>query len=420
VIAKLDNRVTVFAGNQSPELLNAGVDMVVLSPGVPATIPLIAEAKRRGIPVIAEIELAYQHLRGMIIAVTGTDGKSTTTSLTGHILKELGIHTLVGGNIGIPLISLVGQAHDSSVSVVELSSFQLETVDRFRPDAAAVLNISPDHLDRYDGMQDYFQAKMRISRNQTGEDFFIYNSDDPMLAAGIGGIRARKLSFSIAHNEADAFLSGDTVMVTEGGGPVPVLETGRLRIMGLHNVQNAMASILMVGSLLKKSGRAVDYSKIAEACCSFEGLEHRMERLGEFRGRIFINDSKATTIGAVEMALKSLPGKGVLILGGRTKGDDYSRLVKSMNDKVRHLVLIGESAGEFSRIFADFPQSTAGSMDDAVARAMGASDDGDAVLLSPACASFDWYKNFEERGARFKESFEKLKRGELSWTLNRS
>ncbi len=416
VIAKLDGRVTVFAGNQSPDILNAGVDMVVLSPGVPAGIPLITEAGRRGIPVIAEIELAYRYLKGGIIAITGTDGKSTTTTLAGHILGETGVDTLVGGNIGIPLISLVGKTRENSVSVVELSSFQLETVDRFRPDVAALLNVSPDHLDRYAGMEDYFAAKMRIARNQTEDDFFVYNADDAMIASGLSGVRSQKLSFSLEKNDADACLSGSGVFLKIDGKRVPVLDPGRLQIMGVHNVQNAMASILMVTAMLKKSGISPDYSKIAEACYSFKGLEHRMERLGEFRGRLFINDSKATTVGAVEMALRSLPGMGVLILGGRTKGDDYSRLFKILREKVKHLVLIGDSAEDFSRIFNGFPQSIATSLDEAVSKAMSASAEGDTVILSPACASFDWFRNFEERGTRFKESFDKLKRGELFWT----
>lgn len=415
-IERLDPRVVVHAGEQNPELLNVGFDIAVLSPGVPQRIPLIVEAKRRGIPVIAEIELAYRFMKGRIAAITGTDGKSTTTALVGHILNDLGITALVGGNIGIPLISLVEQTRDDTVSVVELSSFQLETVDAFRPDAAAILNVTPDHLDRYDGMREYFEAKLRIAKNQTDDDFFIYNMDDATLAGGIDGVRAKKLSFSLADNGADIFYKDGFVYRNGGSRAEMVLDASTMRILGLHNVQNAMTSILMVTSILTKMGRAVQYERIAAACCSFQGLEHRMERLGEIDGRTVINDSKATTVGAVEMALRSIAGKCVLILGGRTKGDDYSRLRRSMTGKVKGLVLIGESTDEFSRIFGDCTHTRAGSMDDALVKAMSLSAPGDTVILSPACASFDMFKSFEERGEVFRESFLKMRRGDLPWT----
>lgn len=415
VIEKLDPRVTIYAGNQSPDILNDGVDMIVLSPGVPATIPLINEARRRGIPVIAEIELAYGYLQGKIVAITGTDGKSTTTSLVWHILGQIGVNTLIGGNIGIPLISLVEKSGMDTVSVVELSSFQLETVEKFRPDVCAILNISPDHLDRYNGMSDYFQAKLRIAMNQTDEDYFIYNKDDSMILSGMDGVRAKALSFSLSDRTADCFYHNDCVYMKSGRKKIKVLDASGMHIMGVHNIQNAMASILMVSAILKKMDAGADLSKIEQACYSFKGLEHRMERIGEFMGRVFINDSKATTVGAVEMALRSIPGNGVLILGGRTKGDDYSRLRPSIKEKTKAIVLIGESSDEFSGIFSDFPQTKAGSMDDAVIKAMKMSGEGDIIILSPACASFDMFKNFEERGRVFKGSFEKLKRGEISW-----
>jgi UDP-N-acetylmuramoylalanine--D-glutamate ligase len=415
VIEKLDPRVTIYAGNQSPELLNEGVDMIVLSPGVPASIPLISEARRRGIPVIAEIELAYGYLQGKIIAITGTDGKSTTTSLVWHILNQIGINALIGGNIGIPLIPLVEKSGQDTVSVVELSSFQLETVEKFKPDVCAILNISPDHLDRYNGMNDYFQAKLRVAMNQTDEDFFIYNKDDSMILSGMGSVRAKGLSFSLNDETADCFYHNNYVYMKSGKKNIRALDPSRMQIMGVHNIQNAMASILMVSSILKKMDARMEPSKIEQACYSFKGLEHRMERLGEFMGRVFINDSKATTVGAVEMALRSIPGNGVLILGGKTKGDDYSRLRASIKEKTKAIVLIGESSDEFSRIFGDFPHTRAESMDDAVVQAMKMSIEGDVIILSPACASFDMFKNFEERGRVFKESFEKLKRGEISW-----
>lgn len=415
-IARLAAGVEVFAGNQEPSLLDLGVDLVVLSPGVPASIPLVTEARKRGVPVIAEIELAFRFLRGRVVAITGTDGKSTTTSLVGHLLRALGFRALVGGNIGIPLVSLVDESTDDTVSVIELSSFQLETIESFRPHVAAILNIGTDHLDRYESMDEYFRAKLRIAMNQTPDDGFVYNMDDPVLASGIGAVRARRLGFSMTNTGAAAFMEKDTVFIRDAGAVKGILDPSRMRIIGVHNVQNAMAALLMVVVLVRMAGGEPDYPLLAEACYSFEGLAHRMERIGSFEGRQFINDSKATTVGAVEMALKSLRGGVVLILGGRTKGDDYSRLLATVKERVKHLVLIGESTGEFARIFAEVPSSTAVDMDDAVARAMDASGSGDVILLSPACASYDMFRNFEERGESFRESFGRLVSGEISWT----
>ncbi|PKL37602.1 MAG: UDP-N-acetylmuramoyl-L-alanine--D-glutamate ligase [Spirochaetae bacterium HGW-Spirochaetae-1] len=416
VISRLSPGVQVRAGGQDPSLLDEGFDLVVLSPGVPRSIPLIAAAYERNIPVIAEIELAYTFLRGSIIAITGTDGKSTTTTLTGHILRELGFQSLVGGNIGIPLVSLVDESGDESISVIELSSFQLETIDSFRPDAAAILNVTPDHLDRYDGMDDYFGAKKRVTLNQTADDFYIYNLDDEILRARLDGVKAHILTFSLNDTSADAFYLDGSVYIRNGSKPVKVIDADRLFIMGFHNVQNVMAALLLVISVFEKRGIIPDFTALAGACYSFQGLEHRMERLGTFQGREFINDSKATTVGAVTMALRSITRPGVLILGGRTKGDDYSRLRDEIAGRVKSLVLIGESTNDFSVVFRDFPFVEAGSMDDAVVKAMKESSEGDIILLSPACASFDMFMSFEDRGRVFKNSYNKLVTGELPWT----
>jgi len=289
-------------------------------------------------------------------------------------------------------------------------------VDEFRPDVAAILNVTPDHLDRYDGMESYFAAKMRIARNLRTDDYFVYNLDDARIAATVPDMKARAFSFSLADRRADSYYCDGAVYMKLKEREERVLETSRLRVMGVHNIQNAMASLLMVSAACAKGGMTFDPERAADACASFKGLAHRMELLGAFEGRLFINDSKATTVGAVEMALMSLPSQGVLILGGRTKGDDYARLRSSLPGRVRALVLIGESADEFARIFAGFAFQRASSMDEAVARAMRLSAPGDAVLLSPACASFDWFRNFEERGDVFRASFEKLVKGEIAWT----
>lgn len=415
IIAKLDPSVRVIAGNQEPEILDAGFDVVVLSPGVPKKIPLVREAVGRGIPVIAEIELAFRNMKGYTVGITGTDGKSTTTSLTGHIFSELGFHTLVGGNIGIPLISLAEQTTEKTVTVIELSSYMLETIDTFKPDVAAILNVTPDHLDRYDGMDDYFAAKKRIFLNQSDDDWFVYNMDSEMLTAARGEYPAHSLRFSIDNNESDAFLANGHIYCAMKSIHYPVIMQEALPILGIHNVQNVMASILMVLALHEKLGMFPDPDKIADAIRSFKGLEHRMEFAAEYMGRTFVNDSKATTIGAVQMAVLSMKDKGILIIGGRTKGDDYSRLRDVVKDKARGIVLIGESSEMFAEIFSGMNYIKAESMEDAVVKAMRMSHEGDMILLSPACASFDMFTSYDERGKVFKACVKKLAEGEISW-----
>jgi UDP-N-acetylmuramoylalanine--D-glutamate ligase len=411
VLRQLDPTVRVVAGEQKPELLDEGFDAVILSPGVPKTIPLVDEAYKRKIPVIAEVELAYRSMKGRIVGITGTDGKSTTTSLTGHVFHQLGIDTYVGGNIGIPLISFAGTTTDDSVIVAELSSFQLETVVDFRPDVAALLNVTPDHLDRYDSMNDYLKAKMKIAMNQDAGDYFLFNRDDVMAGRSALQVKSKAMSFSIETEDADIYYRDGAVYLKEGNRKV--LQTGKLKILGMHNVQNAMVAILSAQAIFNKMGIATDYGRIAESIYSFKGLEHRLERLGSCKKREFINDSKATTVSAVLTALRSFSGQGVLILGGRTKGDDYSRLKIGLEGKVRALVLIGESKEYFSKIFSGFRHVFADTLDDAVVKAMKESREGDVILLSPACASFDMFKNYEERGEEFRKSFRRLQKEEL-------
>jgi UDP-N-acetylmuramoylalanine--D-glutamate ligase len=354
--------------------------------------------------VIAEVELAFRNMKGKLAAITGTDGKSTTTSLTGHIFDYVKKKTFTGGNLGTPFISFAGDTDDDSVSVIELSSFQLETIAELKPDAAVILNVTPDHLDRYAGMEDYLQAKLRIAMNQGPEDFYIYRKEDAMLDRNLNGIRARKLSFSVTDSSADAFFNKDSIFLKNGDANIEVLNASKMKILGLHNMENTMASLLIVCSILKKMGHKPDYKELADACYSFNGLPHRMEMIGSVKGRRFINDSKATTVGAVEMALASLPFGSILIMGGRTKGDDYSRLAKTIKEKVKHLVLIGESAEDFKKIYDSVPGVVAESMDDAVRKAIDASSVDDVIILSPACASFDMFANFEERGDKFREA----------------
>ena len=415
IIRGLNPSVKVIAGAQSINILDRGFDLVVLSPGVPKTIPLIQESCNRKIPVVSEIELAYNYMKGSTIAITGTDGKSTTTSLTGHIFNELDFETFICGNIGIPLITFVDRMSDKTITVIELSSFQLETIDSFKPDISAILNVAPDHLDRYKDMHEYYEAKKRIFMAQDNSDFFIYNADNEIIENSKMDFPSNSLRFSVYDDGADSFYRDENIYVVYDGYIVPVVDVKRLSIIGIHNIYNTMASLLMVIALHKKLNIVPDFNRISDACYSFKGLEHRMEYLGEYNGRSFVNDSKATTISAVEMAVKSIKDKGVIIIGGRTKGDDYSKLKEIIEEKARAIVLIGESTELFTEIFKGLNAVKADNMEDAVLKAMKNSKDGDMILLSPACASYDMFKDYEERGNVFKECFNRLSEGKISW-----
>jgi len=405
ILGKLDSRVKVKAGDQSTDLLTSDLDFIILSPGVPASIPLITEALQRKIPVLSEIELASYFLKGTVIAVTGTDGKSTTTALIKHILKELGYDAFMGGNIGIPLISLVDKTDQDSVLVVELSSFQLEHIIKFRPRIALFLNFSPDHLDRYQSLDDYFQAKQRITLNQTRNDLYIYNLDDSYLVKNLPRVVSKKLSFSLDPSQkSEAALYADQTCIYNSKGD-EVLDGGDLNILGRHNLQNVMAAWLAVASFLNK---AVDDSKIRAACISFQPLSHRLERVRSYRERIFINDSKATTINATLAALRSFSSPVVLFLGGRSKGDDFQKLAPEVFKRVKHLILFGEAQQELGKVFANNPKSFVSSLEEGIQEAISRSEAKEVILFSPACASFDMFRDYEERGDQFKKIVKNL------------
>lgn len=406
LIDQLRPSVQVVTGTQHPDLLEQGFDLVVLSPGVPVSIPLVQSALAKKISVVSEIELASWFLKGDIIAITGTDGKTTTTSLTGHVLRELGFDTFVGGNIGVPAVSFAAETTDESVTVLELSSFQLETIDTFRPSVAAILNVSPDHLDRYSGMAAYRDAKARIFMNQQKHDYFVYYKNDVYTEEVISSVRAGTiLSFGVTSSDADIYLQNDMIFLPDR---TELLSMNSLKIMGTHNALNVMAAYLMVRSLFLKRGLSIDNKSFAEACASFDALEHRMEIAANFEGRTFVNDSKATTIGSLLMAVNSLNNNGILIIGGRTKGDDYRRLNHELKGRVKTLVLIGESRFEFNKLFSGYDRVLCETMDEAVAAAWQKSSPGDVILLSPACASFDQYENYEQRGRHFKKLVQQL------------
>jgi UDP-N-acetylmuramoylalanine--D-glutamate ligase len=399
--------VKLLAGD-APSWLLDQVGLVVISPGVPASSVPVRYAERAGAEVIGEVELAWRFLRGRVVGITGTNGKTTTTALVGELLKGSGIPVQVGGNIGTPLVSLVESSRDGGWTVAELSSYQLETIRGFRPAVAVVLNLMPDHMDRYETLADYGAAKHRIFRNQAEGDVAILNADDPVVSTWARGLTAHVTFFSTSRElEEGLFLRGRELVARSGGRERVLLTRDEMRLKGLHNVQNVLAALA--------AGLAcgADPEAMRETVRNFAPVEHRLERVAEVGGVAFYNDSKATNVDAAVKAVEALmeePGRLVLILGGRGKNAPYAPLAPLVEEKARALVLIGEDA---DRIEAELKGAAeiirAADMPDAVRRAHEAARPGDTVLLAPACASFDMFTSYEHRGRSFKEAVASLK-----------
>jgi UDP-N-acetylmuramoylalanine--D-glutamate ligase len=391
-----------------PSWLLDQIDLVVVSPGVPAKGIPIRYADRRGAEVIGEIELASRFLRGRTVAVTGTNGKTTTTSLIGEMLREAQLKVQVGGNIGNALISLVDSSSDDGWNVVEVSSFQLETIVDFHPAVAAVLNVTPNHMDRYESLTDYAAAKHRVFTNQTQGDVAILNADDEIVSSWTKGLRAHVVQFSSRREfEEGLFLRGpDLVSRTQHGERVLVTRD-EMQLRGTHNVENVLAA-LAVGLAC---GAAPD--SLRETVRRFRPVEHRLEEVAEINGVRFFNDSKATSVDATMKALEAFRGdrgKVILILGGKGKQAPYAPLEPLIKELVRKMILIGEDAGAIEReLESAAPFEHAKNMHDAVVRGFKAAEPGDVVLLAPACASFDMFESFEHRGKVFKDEVQSLK-----------
>jgi UDP-N-acetylmuramoylalanine--D-glutamate ligase len=385
-----------------PSWLLDQVDLVVISPGVPTKAIPIRYADRRGAEVIGEVELASRFLRGRIVAITGTNGKTTTTSLVGEMLKDAGLNVQVGGNIGTALISMIDSSREDGWNVVELSSFQLETIVDFHPTVAAVLNVTPNHMDRYETLMDYASAKHRIFRNQTAGDVAILNADDEIVSTWVNGLRAHVVQFSV-HREMEEglFLSGGDLVSRTKDGERILMSRDEMQLRGTHNVENVLAA-MAVGLAC---GASPD--SLRETVRRFRPVEHRLEEVAEIHGVRFFNDSKATSVDATMKALEAFAndaGKVVLILGGRGKHAPYSPLTDLIKAKVRKLILIGEDANTIeAELGSAAPFERAEDMRDAVAKSFAAAEAGDVVLLAPACASFDMFESFEHRGKVFKE-----------------
>ena len=405
-LLKPTHNVGLMSG-QLPSWLLDQIDLVVISPGVPTnTIPARYVDRKDG-EVIGEVELAYRYVKGRIVGITGSNGKTTTTALIGELLKNAGIKTQVGGNIGTPLLSLTETATDDGWTVVELSSFQLETIKDFRPNVAICLNVTPNHLDRYDSFQDYALAKHRIFMNQTADDVAILNADDPITASWKPGLKANVVMFSVVREiEEGLFLRGNELICRANGKEKVLTTRDEIFLRGLHNVENVLAAF--------GAGLACGASpeSMRETVRLFKGVEHRIEFVTEIGGVKFYNDSKATSVDATSKALEALKsdeGKTILILGGRGKNAPYAPLIDLIESSVRSLILIGEDADNIeSQLSGHAEINRAESLDDAVAKGFGTAKSGDSVLLAPACASFDMFKSYEERGDVFKAAVHRL------------
>ncbi|MDI6799317.1 MAG: UDP-N-acetylmuramoyl-L-alanine--D-glutamate ligase [Actinomycetota bacterium] len=393
-------------GSQGEELLEE-VDMVVISPSVPSDIPLLKKAYARSIEIMSEIELAYRlgTEKGFIVAITGTNGKTTTTTLIGEMYKST-FPTKVAGNIGPPLITAVGNEAEDTKFVVELSSYQLENIRDFKADIAILLNITDDHLDRYNSFDEYSKAKGRIFENQTELDHAILNIDDPNVSSFSRAIRSRVFPTSKREIlDRGAFLKNGKIIFKDEAGEQEVCSISDLKIKGDHNLDNAMAAV----SAAILGG--VPLNRARDVLLDFAGLKHRVEYVGSIQDVGFYDDSKATNPDAVIKALTAFEGPVILIAGGRNKGNKFDSLANEAKGKVKSLILIGESASELAASFNDvgIKGLFARDLEEAVSLALNAAGPNDAVLLSPACASFDMFSNYKEKGERFKKAFARAK-----------
>jgi UDP-N-acetylmuramoylalanine--D-glutamate ligase len=385
-----------FGGHRLRSFLEA--ELIVVSPGIPPIRPLMS-AIRKGIEVISEIELACRFIRTPIIAVTGTDGKTTTANLLERILTNSGKKVFLGGNIGRPLIEYARSEESCDYAVAELSSFQLERTYSLKPDIALLLNISPDHLDRYRSYRQYVRAKMRIFANQQDTEFAVLNKDDSLVRRASRRIRAKKVFFSRTRPlKQGTYLEEGKILNRAPSGQMGVFSPEKFKLRGSHNLENIMAAVTVAGLC------SCPREETQEALDNFSGLEHRLEFVRELRGVKFYNDSKATTVNSAKRALESFHEPVILIAGGRDKGSDYTPLRDPVEDRVKTLILLGEARDKISRALSGRTEILlVDNLAQAVERAREKSSPGDLVLLSPACSSFDMFSNYEERGRIFKQ-----------------
>ncbi len=389
-----------------------GADLIVMSPGVPTRQPAIDAARSAGVPVIGELELASRWLRGKVIAITGTKGKSTTTSLTGRMLEAGGHRVLVGGNIGHALSAQVDESTEDTIHVVEASSFQLEATETFRPWIAVLLNFSPDHLDRHENVEEYAGAKSRVFARQTEEDWAVLNADDPASLALAAGARSRRLLFSMHGAIADGIVVERAAIVRRtAAGTEPLVPLASIRLLGRHLV----ADVLAASAVAALAG--VDAASMTRAVEGFTGLEHVLEPAGDVGGVHFVNDSKATNIEAAHRAIESFDAGLVVILGGKFKGGDFQDLAEPLETRGATVVAIGEARPLIRQALGGrVTLHEADDMSAAVRTAFASAAPGRTVLLAPACASFDMFRDYAERGRVFKQEVLRLQE---EWNVTR-
>jgi len=416
-----DTRSAAALAHEIPALLEAGImvesgghglltfrrqGLIVVSPGVPLETPEVAQAAALGMPVMGELELAARFLQGEVVAITGSNGKTTTTTLVGKIFADAGLPTLVGGNIGLPVIELVGEAKAETWNVLEVSSFQLETVSEFRPKIAAVLNITPDHLDRHKTFANYAAAKTKITAQQTRDDFLVLNADDKAAQMVAATTKAQIFWFSsLRQIKQGAFVHGESVLflAKESGKAEPVLPVAEIALKGAHNVENVLAAVCVA----RLAG--ISAESIRNSVRGFRAVEHRLELVGTVAGVEFYNDSKATNVDAAMKAVASFAGGIHLILGGKDKDSDYTLLGRLVRERVKVVYTVGSAAEKIERQLAGMAKiESAGTIGRAVTLAAEAALPGDVVLLAPACASFDQFENYEHRGRVFREQVQGL------------
>lgn len=409
-IKELDeNQIEYETGKHSEKIYDAGA--IIVSPGVPQNSFVIQEAIRRNKDVVSEIEAASWFCKGKIIAITGTNGKTTTTTLIGEIFKDAGLKAFVCGNIGVAFSDVVDKIDENGVAVLETSSFQLDNIKSFKPYISIILNITPDHLDRYEhSIDNYIVSKLRVAENQNENDFFIFDYDDDFIRRSMDKkIKARLIPFSVSTDlstagyEYCAYLENNQLIYFYNMGKENIIDARSLIIKGMHNVYNSLASII--------SARIFKIKKeyINKTLAEFKGVEHRLEYVRELNGVKFYNDSKATNVNSVWYALQGFSEPIVLILGGRDKGNDYSEIENEIKQNVKHIIAIGESKDKVYNYFKDkMPVTLADDMTDAVKKAYHFADKNNIVLLSPACASFDMFDNYEHRGREFKRIVNEL------------
>jgi UDP-N-acetylmuramoylalanine--D-glutamate ligase len=391
------------AGSHSERALDHR-DYIVLSPGVNPGIPILRKAKAAGIPIFSEIEVAFWLCSAKIVGITGSNGKTTTSTLLGEILRKDSRECQVAGNIGIPFSSVVEKVSSSGIIVLELSSFQLENIEEFKPEVAALLNISADHLDRYPDLESYSRAKTKVFDNQVSQDFAILNMDDDPSIKIKDSCKAQVIFFSTAQElEKGAFIHQGKLVLRPNGKTENVLEVDEIGIKGPHNISNAICACAISAVL------GVKKDSLREALRNFRGVEHRLEEVKTVSGIRFINDSKATNVRSVWYALNSIPEPILLIAGGRDKGGDFTQLREKAKEKLKSLILIGESKQKIDEALGDLVESIwVDSLEEGVKRAYQMASPGECVLLSPGCASFDMFKDYEHRGRVFKSAVRQL------------